>query len=224
MPFLKVLDRLRYQHDRAVVSASDYGVPQQRRRFVLLATRLSGVELRIPEPILASGLTVRTFIGDAEVFPPIKAGHRDLSHFRHSAAALSGDNIRRLRRTPPSGGDRRAWRDVPGLQIPAYAGIDGSFRNVYGRAFWDRLAPTITTRFNSLSNGRFGHPEQHRASSLREGATLQTFPLEYVFLGVENEVARQIGNAVPPAMARAIGRALVAHRQTVSGIRVAAGA
>jgi len=223
-PLLWRLDELGYRCDHRVVSASEFEVPQQRRRFVLVATRLQGPELRVPEPITTTELTVRAFIGDERLFPPISAGHRDVTPLRHSAAALSPRNHERLRRTPPSGGDRRAWKDVPGLQIPAYAGSDGSFRNVYGRAFWDRLAPTITTRFNSLSNGRFGHPEQDRAFSLREGATLQTFPRDYVFCGVESEVARQIGNAVPPAMARAIGRALVAHRQGLSDFTVAASA
>ena len=67
------------------------------------------------------------------------------------------------------------------LQIDAYNGKDNSFRNVYGRMSWNKPAPTITTRFNSLSNGRFGHPEEDRAISIREGATLQTFPKYYDF-------------------------------------------
>jgi DNA (cytosine-5)-methyltransferase 1 len=75
--------------------------------------------------------------------------------------------------------------------------------------FWDRPAPTITTRFNSLSNGRFGHPEQDRAMSLREGALLQTFPKSFSFQGPNQaSIARQIGNAVPPALATRIGKHL----------------
>jgi DNA (cytosine-5)-methyltransferase 1 len=82
--------------------------------------------------------------------------------------------------------------------------------------FWDKTAPTITTRFNSFSNGRFGHPEEHRAISLREGATLQTFPKTYIFKGPnEASIARQIGNAVPPELAKRIGNSLQENYRTV---------
>jgi len=108
--------------------------------------------------------------------------------------------------TPKNGGTRLSWKDVKELQIDAYRGDDTIFKDVYGRMLWDKPAPTITTRFNSFSNGRFGHPEENRAISLREGATLQTFPKTYIF--TENNMAitaRQIGNAVPPELARRIG-------------------
>jgi DNA (cytosine-5)-methyltransferase 1 len=76
--------------------------------------------------------------------------------------------------------------------------------------YWDRPAPTITTRFNSFSNGRFGHPEEDRAISIREGAALQTFPKTFVFHGTNlNQLARQIGNAVPPKLALKIGQHLI---------------
>jgi len=214
-PFLRMLRKNGYSFAHGVVSAADYGVPQMRRRFLLLATRLRGGPLLLPEPRESAGLTVRRFIGDPLRLPPISAGHRDPTPLRHSAAGLSATNLERLRRTPPNGGVRSAWSNAQDLQIPAYAGRDGSFRNVYGRVFWDRLSPTITTRFNSLSNGRFGHPEQDRALSLREGATLQTFPRDFAFLGCEADVARQIGNAVPPALAECVGKTLVEHRQSV---------
>jgi DNA (cytosine-5)-methyltransferase 1 len=111
--------------------------------------------------------------------------------------------------TAKSGGTRTAWKDDKKLQIPAYNGRDEIFRDVYGRMFWDRPAPTITTRFISFSNGRFGHPEEDRAISIREGATLQTFPKEFVFHGTSlGSLARQIGNAVPPALAERIGQHL----------------
>ena len=99
-----------------------------------------------------------------------------------------------------------SWKDDPKLQINAYSGKDNIFKDVYGRMFWDKPAPTITTRFNSLSNGRFGHPEEPRAISLREGAILQSFPRTYVFKGPnEASITRQIGNAVPPELAKRIG-------------------
>jgi DNA (cytosine-5)-methyltransferase 1 len=114
--------------------------------------------------------------------------------------------------TTPDGGTRYCWKDNPELQIDAYKNKDRIFRDVYGRMSWDKPAPTITTRFNSLSNGRFGHPEEHRAISLREGATLQTFPKEYIFKGSNQaSIARQIGNAVPPELAKRIGTTLSEH-------------
>ena len=105
------------------------------------------------------------------------------------------------------GGNRLSWKDDPELQIGAYRGRDNIFKDVYGRMFRDKPAPTITTRFNSLSNGRFGHPKEPRALSLREGATLQTFPKTYIFKESNNNasIAKHIGNAVPPELAKRIG-------------------
>jgi DNA (cytosine-5)-methyltransferase 1 len=115
--------------------------------------------------------------------------------------------------TPSSGGDRSAWAVDPNLQIDAYRDRDQIFRDVYGRMSWDRPAPTITTRFSSLSNGRFGHPDEDRAISIREGATLQTFPKEFEFhASAISSLAKQIGNAVPPELARRIGTHLISAR------------
>lgn len=115
--------------------------------------------------------------------------------------------------TPASGGGRAAWADDPELQIDAYRGKDNIFTDVYGRMAWNRPAPTITTRFISLSNGRFGHPEENRAISIREGACLQTFPKGFEFHSTNlNALARQIGNAVPPALAKRIGEHLMSVR------------
>jgi len=151
-------------------------------------------------------LTVSAFIGIGNNFQEIAAGHRDVSDFQHTASGLSPNNLRRIQVTPKSGGNRSAWKNDRNLQINAYRGRDKIFRDVYGRMYWDRPAPTITTRFNSFSNGRFGHPSEDRAISIREGATLQTFPKEFVFHGPSiSHLARQIGNAVPPELARRIG-------------------
>jgi DNA (cytosine-5)-methyltransferase 1 len=155
-------------------------------------------------------LTVGDFIGVANGFSRIEAGHRDHSKLQHTACGLSPENLSRIKLTPKSGGNRSSWKDNEALQIDAYRGKDKIFRDVYARMYWDRPAPTITTRFNSFSNGRFGHPDEDRAISLREGATLQTFPREYVFCGSNmNNLARQIGNAVPPELAFRIGRHLL---------------
>lgn len=203
--FIRFLSRLGYSWDDGIINANHYGVPQNRIRYLLIATRLSQT-VSLPPAKPDPSLTVSAFIGVANGFRQIAAGHRDHSDLRHSSCALSPENIRRIQLTQKSGGDRTAWKDVEALQIDAYRGKDDIFRDVYGRMYWDRPAPTITTRFNSFSNGRFGHPDEDRAISIREGATLQTFPREFVFRGANlNALARQIGNAVPPALAERIG-------------------
>jgi len=205
--FLSFLRVNKYAYDDGIVDAADYGVPQHRHRYLLLATRLQKA-IMLPPGRADLSLTVRRFIGHG--LPSLAAGERDAGDPLHRAAILSPKNLERVRTTRADGGDRSCWRDNPSLQIPAYEGRDGIFRDVYARMFWDRPSPTITTRFNSLSNGRFGHPEQDRAITLREGAILQTFPRSFCFHGQsQSSIARQIGNAVPPAMATRIGRRLL---------------
>lgn len=206
--FLSFLSSRGYNYQDGIINANDFGVPQNRMRYVMIASRVSTVR-----PLLADcgcqALRVADFIGSENGFAQVGHGHRDLTPFLHTTAALSNKNARRIEVTPPSGGDRRSWANDPELQINAYRGKDNMFRDVYGRMSWDRPAPTITTRFISLSNGRFGHPEENRAISIREGATLQTFPKAYRFHSTSlNTLARQIGNAVPPALAKRIGEHL----------------
>jgi DNA (cytosine-5)-methyltransferase 1 len=207
--FIKFLERHDYAWNDGIINANHYGVPQNRVRYLLIATRLSSTVV-LPRPEPNPALTVAAFIGEEHGFQRIDAGHRDETEFQHTASCLSPNNLRRMRLTAQSGGSRVAWRDNQELQIPAYRGRDDIFRDVYARMYWDRPAPTITTRFNSFSNGRFGHPSEHRAISIREGATLQTFPKHFVFHGTNlNSLARQIGNAVPPELARRIGKHLI---------------
>jgi DNA (cytosine-5)-methyltransferase 1 len=207
--FIAFLAQAGYVWSDGVINANHYGVPQNRIRYLLIATRL-GPSIKLPDPVSDGGLTVSAFIGVTNGFKKIAAGHVDESKFLHTAAGLSPDNLKRISITPQSGGDRAAWRDDKDLQIPAYKGRDDIFRDVYGRMFWDKPAPTITTRFHSFSNGRFGHPAENRAISLREGATLQTFPKDFSFFGSsQGSIARQIGNAVPPELARRIGEHLI---------------
>ena len=95
------------------------------------------------------------------------------------------------------------------LKLNCYINRDNSFRDVYGRLFWDRPSSTITTKFLSFTNGRFGHPEQDRCISVREGATLQSFPYTYKFEANSIQTAaRLIGNAVPPEYGRRLGLVL----------------
>lgn len=207
--FKEFLSKRGYSWSDGIINAHDYGVPQNRMRYLLVAKRTTGA-VTLPPSHPASSLTVADFIGEKHGFKRIAAGHRDDSDFQHSACGLSSQNLARIRATPKSGGDRSAWKDNRTLQLRAYRGKDHIFRDVYGRMYWDRPAPTITTRFNSLSNGRFGHPDEDRALSIREGATLQTFPRHFYFHGTNlSQLARQIGNAVPPELAHRIGHHLL---------------
>lgn len=192
-----------------VIDMSYYGIPQSRKRFSLIATRLDNVELRLPQADEKQALLC-DFIGESHGFQKIEAGHRDPSDFNHTVAGLSNKCLLRLRKTKHDGGSRLDWADDPELQLKCFIGKDDSFKDSYGRMWWNKPAPTITTKFFSLSNGRFGHPDEDRAISLREGATLQTFPIDYVFK--TNSIAttaRLIGNAVPCEYARRLGEIII---------------
>ena len=154
-------------------------------------------------------LTVADVLGERNGFPKIAAGHKDSTPFAHTTAGLSDICLQRLAATPHNGGDRMSWKDNPNLQLPCYVGKDENFRDTYGRIWWNRPSPTITTKFFSISNGRFAHPDENRALSIREGATLQTFPKDYEFK--TNSIAaaaRIIGNAVPCEYAKRLGETI----------------
>ncbi len=163
-----------------------------------------------PKPKKDNFPVVKDFIGVKNGFPKIPAGHRDNSEFMHTASGLSEKNLERMRKTKKNGGNRLDWSNTD-LQLDTYKKRDkNSFQDTYGRMFWEKPAPTITTKFHSISNGRFGHPEEDRALSLREGATLQTFPKDYVFKTKSiGAIARMIGNAVPPLYAKQIAETII---------------
>ncbi len=207
--FLEFLDKEKYVYKHAVINASHFGVPQTRRRFLLIASRITkNVSLPIADT-KEKIPTVKKFIGSKKRFKPIHAGHKDKTNFIHTTAGLTDNNLQRLKLTPHNGGTRMAWKDTD-LQIPAYIDKDDSFQDIYGRMFWDRPAPTITTKFLSITNGRFAHPEQDRGISLREGAALQTFDLRYKFYTNSlASAAKIIGNAVPPQLSKRIALSIV---------------
>ena len=206
--FVTGLEQAGYHVAWEVLDAALFGVPQNRRRLVLLASRLG--EIQLPKPT-GSKMTVRQVIGK---LPAIKAGVQNPSDPLHSSRALTAPNLARIKLSKPAG----TWRDWPKrMQVSCHRTTKGkTYPSVYGRMSWDRPAPTITTQFYGFGNGRFGHPKQHRALTLREGAILQSFPRNFKFtpLGTRpnfHEIGRLIGNAVPPALGRAIGRAIVNH-------------
>jgi len=204
--FKNFLTESGYVFDDAVVNAKYFGVPQNRRRYILIANRL-GKELSLPKGNKKEVKTVKQAIGDYTIFPPIESGTNDETPYMHSAASLDDINLRRIQSTSHNGGGRSDWENSD-LQVNCYTRHNGH-TDVYGRMYWNKPSPTITTKFNSLSNGRYGHPEQDRAISLREGATLQSFPEDYVFhSNSQGKIAKMIGNAVPPLLAKAIGEVL----------------
>lgn len=192
-----------YRVSHRIVSSADYGVPQTRRRFVLVASRIG--EISIPPPTHGTEdrpySTVRDWIEDS--LPEISAGQESPTDTSHKAMNLSKLNLERIRATP-EGGDRRDWPEH--LWPACHQGDFNTHTDVYGRLSWDKPAPTLTTKCISYSNGRFGHPSQDRGLSAREAARLQTFPRDFQFTGCITSQARQIGNAVPVLLAEHFGR------------------
>jgi DNA (cytosine-5)-methyltransferase 1 len=211
------LDRLNtagYTVRTEVVDARSFGVPQTRRRMILVAVKNG--EPPWPEATHENGnhVTVRDALKGARLVP-LRAGQTSKSDNCHVAAALSPLNLQRILATPKSGGSRTAWPRE--LQLPCYHDHDGH-TDVYGRMAWDRPAPTLTTRFVSISNGRFGHPTQPRAITPREGALLQTFPAWYSFEAKSRDTnVMHIGNAVPPLLAEAFMRSIILHATNSKG-------
>ena len=163
------------------------------------------------EPIKANKkLNVRDVIGEENGFIKIKAGHKDESDFNHSVPNVSDLTLKRLKKVKKDGGNRLSFANIPELQLDCFKGRDNSFKDTFGRLWWDKPSPTITTKFFSVSNGRFVHPDENRALSIREGASLQSFPKSYKFIGTSmSSLARLIGNAVPPEYAKRVGQAII---------------
>lgn len=211
--FVDTLKRLGYQVWFDVVDSSKYGVPQQRRRMVLLASRHG--EIRMIDPTHEQPRTVKEAIGRLR---PIAAGESAPRDKLHVSATLSPKNQQRIRASRPGG----SWRDWPQhLVSECHKAESGrTYPGVYGRMEWDKPAPTMTTQCYGFGNGRFGHPEQDRAISLREAALIQSFPRDYAFVPNDGEVSftalgRMIGNAVPVELGRAIARSIKLHLSAV---------
>lgn len=209
--FVRTLRNNDYFVDWKVAYCPDYGIPQSRSRLVLLASRIGPPGVPEATHQADNYQTVRDAIGD---LPPIAAGGGDDGDPLHRCSELSTNNIKRMLASRP-GGSWREWEED--LVTPCHRRETGQgYSSVYGRMKWDEPAPTITTQFFGFGNGRFGHPEQDRAISLREGALIQTFPPDYAFVPEGHKVeiktlGRLIGNAVPVGLGRAIARRIYAH-------------
>jgi len=212
--FVDTLKRLGYKVWYDVVDSSQYGVPQMRRRMVLLASRHGEIEMIAPTHTKPK--TVRQAIGRLR---PLRAGEAAPRDKLHVTSTLSEINLKRIKASKPGG----TWRDWPeNLVADCHRAESGkTYPGVYGRMEWNKPAPTMTTQCYGFGNGRFGHPKQDRAISLREAAILQSFPRNYAFVPKDGEVSfkilgRLIGNAVPVDLGRAIAKSINKHLKSIS--------
>lgn len=209
--FINTLENLNYRVNWQIVYCPDYGVPQSRNRLVLLASQIGEINLIPPIYTSDTYLTVRQAIGD---LPQLDDGEVDENDPLHCSCLLSKINRLRIRQSV-QGGTWRDWDEH--LQLKCHKRDSGkTYPSVYGRMCWNEPSPTITTQFYGYGNGRFGHPEQNRALSIREGAILQSFPRNYAFRENNSplnkkELGIHIGNAVPVELGRAIGISINQH-------------
>jgi DNA (cytosine-5)-methyltransferase 1 len=209
--FVESLLEIGYEVWYNVIDCGAYGVPQSRKRIVLLASMHGPI--RMMRPLLATG-NYKTVEQSIRWLNPLEAGESDPKDRLHVASKLSETNLARIRASEPG----RTWRDWPrDLRANCHQIDTGrTYASVYGRMVWGAVAPTITTQCYGFGNGRFGHPEQDRAISLREAAILQGFPSDYEFVPPDEQVriktvGRLIGNAVPPPLGRAIAKSILDH-------------
>jgi DNA (cytosine-5)-methyltransferase 1 len=211
--FIENLENLKYYLEPYEVNCLNYGIPQSRRRLVLLASKFGKINLIPATHNKGKYETVRKTIEHLE---PLAAGEKSKTDKLHICSKLSNLNLKRIQASKPGG----TWRDwPPELIAKCHRKKTGkSYPSVYGRMEWDKPGPTITTQCFGFGNGRFGHPEQDRAITLREAALLQTFPADYQFIASNENLAvipigRLIGNAVPVKLGEVIGRSILEHLQ-----------
>lgn len=200
-PFVKALfDNMKeagYTIQQKKLLASEYGVPQDRKRVIIIGEKTNGKDPQFsyPEPQTTPKKTVRDAIEDL-----MYKSEDDIPN--HRSDRLSPLNLKRIKAIKEGQGHDSLPEE---LQLECHKkNKNHRHLDTYGRMAWDLPSPTITARFDSFSRGRFGHPVLDRTITLREGARLQTFPDDFEFLGSKVEVARQIGNAVPPVLAEHI--------------------
>ena len=212
--FHDTLESLGYFVSFQVINCADYGVPQFRKRLVLLASKRGPISLIAPTHSPSKYVSVRKAIGH---LPAIDHGQTCATDFLHRANKLNPLNYQRILATKEGGG-WKDWDDT--LVLNCHKKLSGrTYTSVYGRMRWDYPSPTITTHCNGFGNGRFGHPEQHRAISLREAAILQSFPDDYAFVSDYRSLnvrrlSAHLGNAVPVGIGKVIGLSIIEHLKT----------
>ena len=205
--FFKTLVLLGYKVDYEVVNCADYGVPQNRKRLVLMASKISSIT--VPKKTNNKAVTVKQSI---EKLPEVKHGESDKFDSLHRASKLNKINVKRIQQSKP-GGSWKDWDEE--LITPCHKKKSGErYQSVYGRMSWESPAPTMTTQCFGYGNGRFGHPTQDRAITLREAAIFQSFPLDYKFVPkgknvIMKTIGRLIGNAVPVKLGEVIGKTII---------------
>ncbi len=212
--FIDTLKKNGYNYKYEIVNVSEYGVPQNRKRLVLLASKLGEIEL-VKRTHKNKKITVQDVIRN---LVPIKNGETNQDDPLHRSRKLSPKNLQRIKATPHDGGNSDSWSEDLILKCHKKKSGKTYSSTVYGRMRWDKPAPTMTTQCVGLGNGRFGHPEQNRAISLREAALFQTFRKSYKFSDpadpiITARVARFIGNAVPVRLGVIIGKSIKTHAE-----------
>jgi DNA (cytosine-5)-methyltransferase 1 len=217
--FVVFLEQCGYYVSYSNVYCPDYGIPQKRRRLVLLASKYGKISLSPRTHSKGEYVTLRQAIGH---LPPVEAGEVCKSDPLHRTSKLSPMNLRRIKASTPNG----TWLDwSEDLQLECHKKKTGrTYKAVYGRMVWDEPSSTITTQFYNYGTGRFGHPTQNRALTIREAAILQTFPEDFEFYENEKDIllkrlSDHIGNAVPVKLAVIIGKSILTHLEVHNGER-----
>jgi DNA (cytosine-5)-methyltransferase 1 len=215
--FVSFLEQNEYHVTFSNVFCPDYGIPQKRRRLVLLASKFGEISILPKTHLKNEYVTLRQAIGH---LPPVEAGEINKDDPFHRTSKLTPLNLRRIEASKPNG----TWQDWnEDLQLECHKKQTGrTYKAVYGRMAWDEPSPTITTQFYSYGTGRFGHPTQNRALTMREAALLQTFPAEFEFYANEKDIFLKrisiyIGNAVPVKLAIIIGESILNHLGVYDG-------
>ncbi|UKS26632.1 DNA cytosine methyltransferase [Paenibacillus sp. HWE-109] len=212
-----------YDIHYSTINAADYGVPQRRKRLVLIGKRRDinngefienlypktthynpkkGDESEGKNPWVSLGEVIRHL-------PHIQAGETHVTDPLHFSKNISPENKIRLEHTPHNGGGRKDWPENLWLNCHKPDKENVGYGDVYGRMNYDTVSSTLTGGCLSIAKGRFAHPEQNRAISAREAAIIQTFPVNYVFNGTKEQIAMQIGNAVPVKMGLAFANNII---------------
>lgn len=204
---------LGYTLSHGVVNAYNFGVPQKRERAIIIGT-LDSKPISLPKTNNTSKTTVRDAISDlaylnskegsdkSEYITPPESTYQKLMRkcagflYNHKASNHSTKALEKLKLIPPEGDKSYLPVDLHGRQ---------QFSSTWSRLVWDEPSPTIDTRFDTPSNGRNSHPFLNRAITPREAARIQSFPDSFIFIGTKTAICKQIGNAVPPLMAKGIG-------------------